>query len=139
MPLLELFLSRTRRVKIKIKFIILTELMGGPFFSVATRSRVCQLAPAPTRRKRTRLHQPELINASRDYATGHLPKLLLLSLSLPPSPCVPPHPPPITHNRPHAHMFKKMKLAPSPICNCGLEDQMAKHCLLYTSPSPRDA
>ena len=25
-------------------------------------------------------------------------------------------------NRLNAHMFKKMKLAPSPVCNCGLED-----------------
>ena len=32
-------------------------------------------------------------------------------------------------NRLNAHMFKKMKLAPSPICNCGLEDQMAEHIL----------
>ena len=26
-------------------------------------------------------------------------------------------------------MFKKMKLAPSPVCNCGIEDQMAKYIL----------
>jgi len=26
-------------------------------------------------------------------------------------------------------MFKKMKLAPSPICDCGLEDQTAEHIL----------
>ena len=30
------------------------------------------------------------------------------------------------HNRPKAHMVKKMKLAPSPVCNCGLENQMAE-------------
>ena len=33
------------------------------------------------------------------------------------------------HNRLNAHMFRKMKLAPSPACNCGLEDQTAKHIL----------
>ena len=33
------------------------------------------------------------------------------------------------HSRLNAQMFKKLKLAPSPICNCGLEDQMAKHTL----------
>ena len=26
-------------------------------------------------------------------------------------------------------MFKKMKLEPSPVCNCGLDDQMAEHIL----------
>ena len=26
-------------------------------------------------------------------------------------------------------MFKRLKLAPSPICNCGLEDQTAEHIL----------
>ena len=29
----------------------------------------------------------------------------------------------------NAHMFRKMKLAPSPICNSSLEDQTAKHTL----------
>ena len=33
------------------------------------------------------------------------------------------------HNRLNAHMFKTMKLAPSPICNWGLEDQTAEHIL----------
>ena len=33
------------------------------------------------------------------------------------------------HNRLNAHMFKKMKLAPSPICSYDLEDQTAKHIL----------
>ena len=33
------------------------------------------------------------------------------------------------HNRLNAHMFKKMKLAPSPICSYGLEDQTAEHTL----------
>ena len=33
------------------------------------------------------------------------------------------------HNRLTAHMFKTMKLAPSPICSCGLEDQTAEHVL----------
>ena len=33
------------------------------------------------------------------------------------------------HNRLNAHMFKKMKLAPSLICNCSLEDQTAEHLL----------
>ena len=33
------------------------------------------------------------------------------------------------HNRLNAHMFKKMKLAPSPIRNGGLEDQTAEHTL----------
>ena len=33
------------------------------------------------------------------------------------------------HNRLNAHMFRKMKLAPSPTCNCGLEDQTAEHTL----------
>ena len=33
------------------------------------------------------------------------------------------------HSRLDAHMFKKMKLAPSPICKCGLEDQTAEHIL----------
>ena len=34
-----------------------------------------------------------------------------------------------SHNRLNAHMFKKMKLAASPTCNCGLEDQTAEHIL----------
>ena len=34
-----------------------------------------------------------------------------------------------SHNRLNAHMFKKMKLAPSPTCNCGLEDQKAERIL----------
>ena len=38
------------------------------------------------------------------------------------------------HNRLNAHMFETMKLAPSPICNCSLDDQTAEHipqrCLL---------
>ena len=29
----------------------------------------------------------------------------------------------------NTHMFRKMKLAPSPTCNCGLEDQTAEHIL----------
>ena len=33
------------------------------------------------------------------------------------------------HNRFNPHMFRKMKLAPSPTCNCGLEDQTAEHIL----------
>ena len=33
------------------------------------------------------------------------------------------------HNRLNAHMFRKMKLAPSPTCNCGLEDQTAEKIL----------
>ena len=33
------------------------------------------------------------------------------------------------HNRLNAQMFKQMKLAPSPICNCGLDDQVAEHIL----------
>ena len=33
------------------------------------------------------------------------------------------------HSRLNAHMFRKMKLAPSPTCNCGLEDQTAEHIL----------
>ena len=32
-------------------------------------------------------------------------------------------------NRLSAHMFRKMKLAPSPTCNCGLEDRTAEHIL----------
>ena len=31
------------------------------------------------------------------------------------------------HNRLNAPMFRKLKLAPSPICNCGLADQTAEH------------
>ena len=34
-----------------------------------------------------------------------------------------------SHNRLNADMFKKMKLAASPTCNCGLEDQTAQHIL----------
>ena len=33
------------------------------------------------------------------------------------------------HNRLNAHMFKKLKLAPSPTCNCGQGDQTAEHIL----------
>ena len=33
------------------------------------------------------------------------------------------------HNRLNAHIFRKMKLAPSPTCNFGLEDQTAEHML----------
>ena len=33
------------------------------------------------------------------------------------------------HNRLNASMFKKMKLVPSLICNCGLQDQTAEHIL----------
>ena len=33
------------------------------------------------------------------------------------------------HNRRNAHIFRKMKLAPSPACNFGLEDQTAEHIL----------
>ena len=33
------------------------------------------------------------------------------------------------HNRLNAHMFRKMKLAPSPTCNCGLKDQTAEKIL----------
>ena len=33
------------------------------------------------------------------------------------------------HSRLNAHMFKKTKLAPSPTCNCGPEDQTAEHIL----------
>ena len=33
------------------------------------------------------------------------------------------------HNRLNAHMNRKMKLAPSPTCNCGLGDQTAEHIL----------
>ena len=33
------------------------------------------------------------------------------------------------HNRLNAHMFRKMKLASSPACNCGLEDQMVERVL----------
>ena len=29
----------------------------------------------------------------------------------------------------NAHMFRKMKLAPSPTCSCGLVDQTAEHIL----------
>ena len=31
------------------------------------------------------------------------------------------------HNRLHAHVSRKMKLAPSPTCSCSVEDQMAEH------------
>ena len=41
------------------------------------------------------------------------------------------------HNRLNAHMFKKMKLAPSPLCNCGRSEQTTAHilqdCPIYTS------
>ena len=33
------------------------------------------------------------------------------------------------HHRLNAFMFKKIKLAPSPTCNCGLKDQTAEHLL----------
>ena len=33
----------------------------------------------------------------------------------------------VGHSRLNAPMFREMKLAPSPICNCGLEDQTAEH------------
>jgi len=33
------------------------------------------------------------------------------------------------HNRLKAHMHRKMKLVPSPICPCGLEDQTTEHIL----------
>ena len=33
------------------------------------------------------------------------------------------------HNRLNAHMFRKMKLAPSPTCDCSLEDQTAEYIL----------
>ena len=33
------------------------------------------------------------------------------------------------HNRRNAHIFRKMKLAPLPACNFGLEDQTAEHIL----------
>ena len=37
------------------------------------------------------------------------------------------------HCRLNAHLFKKMKLAPSPTCSCGLEDQTPEH-ILQTCP-----
>ena len=41
------------------------------------------------------------------------------------------------HNRLNAHMFKKMKLAPSPLCNCGHSEQTTAHilqdCHLYNT------
>ena len=33
------------------------------------------------------------------------------------------------HDRFNAHMYRKIKLAPSPTCSCGLEDQTAEHTL----------
>ena len=33
------------------------------------------------------------------------------------------------HNRLKAHLNKKLKLAPSPTCDCGLGDQNAEHVL----------
>ncbi|XP_041357606.1 uncharacterized protein LOC121374568 [Gigantopelta aegis] len=33
------------------------------------------------------------------------------------------------HNRLNAHMFRKFKLAATPTCSCGLEDQTAEHIL----------
>ena len=42
----------------------------------------------------------------------------------------------VGHNRLHAHMFSEMKLAPSPICNCGLEDQTAEQ---HTAEIPASA
>ena len=37
------------------------------------------------------------------------------------------------HCRLNAHMFRKLKLAPSPTCPCGLEDQTPEH-VLQTCP-----
>ena len=39
--------------------------------------------------------------------------------------------------RPHA--YRTMKLAPSPTCNCGLENQTAKHYILQRCPLPQAA
>ena len=33
------------------------------------------------------------------------------------------------HNRLNAHMYKKMKLAPSSMCICNIEDQTTQHIL----------
>ena len=33
------------------------------------------------------------------------------------------------HNRLNDHTCRKMKLAPSPFCNCGLQDKTAEHIL----------
>ena len=33
------------------------------------------------------------------------------------------------HNRLNSHMHRKLKLAPSPICPCGQEEQTAEHVL----------
>jgi hypothetical protein len=33
------------------------------------------------------------------------------------------------HCRLNAHMFRKLKLAPSPTCSCGLDDQTPNHML----------
>ena len=35
---------------------------------------------------------------------------------------------------PTPHAYRKMKLAPSPACNCGLENQTAKHYILQRCP-----
>ena len=40
------------------------------------------------------------------------------------------------HNRLNAHMDPKFKLAPSPTCSCGQEDQTAEHILTVLSPLP---
>ena len=42
------------------------------------------------------------------------------------------------HNRLNAHMFRKMKLAASPTCTCGLEDQTAE-LILQTMPPSADS
>ena len=42
------------------------------------------------------------------------------------------------HNRLNAHMFSKKKPAPSPTCNCGLEDQTAEH-VLQRCPASADS
>ncbi|KAK7111900.1 hypothetical protein V1264_011453 [Littorina saxatilis] len=39
------------------------------------------------------------------------------------------------HNRLNAHMNRKFKLAPSPTCACGQEDQTAEH-MLQRCPLP---
>ena len=42
------------------------------------------------------------------------------------------------HNRLNAQMLREMKLAPSPTCTCGLEDQTAEH-ILQTMPASADS
>ena len=39
-----------------------------------------------------------------------------------------------TNATPTPHAYRKMKLAPSPACNCGLENQTAKHYILQRCP-----